>query len=102
MLPLATALDGMSRADMMRLTGMEPPALRDAVVRYNVEGTGWTAQLAQAKPNPALTETEQAPLSNAPSAALTVPRTVAQTGLCPCCVAGSSAASTSGCTRPTS
>lgn len=35
---IAHALDGMSRAEAARLSGMERQALRDAVVRYNAEG----------------------------------------------------------------
>ena len=38
MLAIASALEGMSRADAARLAGMERQALRDAVVRYNAEG----------------------------------------------------------------
>ena len=38
MLAIASALEGMSRADAARLVGMERQALRDAVVRYNAEG----------------------------------------------------------------
>ncbi len=38
MLAIANALEGMSRAEAARLIGMERQALRDAVVRYNVEG----------------------------------------------------------------
>ncbi len=37
MLAIANALEGMSRAEAARLAGMERRALRDAVVRYNVE-----------------------------------------------------------------
>jgi hypothetical protein len=35
MMAIANALDGMTRAEAARLAGMEPQALRDAVVRYN-------------------------------------------------------------------
>lgn len=38
MLAIASALEGLSRADAARLAGMERQALRDAVVRYNAEG----------------------------------------------------------------
>jgi hypothetical protein len=38
MLAIANALEDMSRADAARLAGMERPALRDAVVRYNAKG----------------------------------------------------------------
>lgn len=38
MLAVASALEGMSRAEAARLAGMERQALRDAVVRYNAEG----------------------------------------------------------------
>ena len=36
---IANALEGMTRAEAARLAGMERQALRDAVVRYNAEGT---------------------------------------------------------------
>ena len=38
MLAIANALESRSRAEAARLAGMERQALRDAVVRYNVEG----------------------------------------------------------------
>ena len=38
MLAIANALEGMSRAEAARLAGMERQALRDAVLRYNLEG----------------------------------------------------------------
>jgi transposase len=38
LLAIANALDGFSRAEAARLAGMERQALRDAVLRYNVEG----------------------------------------------------------------
>ena len=38
MLAIATAREGMSRAEAARLAGMERQALREAVVRYNAEG----------------------------------------------------------------
>lgn len=38
LLAVANALDGMTRAEAARLAGMERQALRDAVLRYNVEG----------------------------------------------------------------
>jgi transposase len=38
LLAIANALEGMSRAEAARLAGMERQALRDAVIRYNVEG----------------------------------------------------------------
>src|ERR687898_1161478 len=38
MLAIATALEGMSRADAARAAGIERPALRDAVLRFNAEG----------------------------------------------------------------
>ena len=38
-LAIAHALDGFSRAEAARLAGMERQALRDAVIRYNAEGT---------------------------------------------------------------
>ena len=37
MYAIANALDGMSRAEVARLAGVEPQALREAVVRYNAE-----------------------------------------------------------------
>ena len=38
---IAHVLDGISRADAARLCGMDRQALRDAVVRYNVESASW-------------------------------------------------------------
>ena len=38
MYAIASALEGMTRAEAARLAGMERQALRDAVVRYNAEG----------------------------------------------------------------
>jgi hypothetical protein len=38
MYAIAHALDWLGRAEAARLAGMERQALRDAVVRYNVEG----------------------------------------------------------------
>jgi transposase len=38
MYAIASALEGMSRAEAARLVGLERQALRDAVVRYNAEG----------------------------------------------------------------
>ena len=39
MLAIASALEGKSRAEAARLAGMERQALRDAVIRYNAEGS---------------------------------------------------------------
>jgi hypothetical protein len=36
---IAHALEGLPRAEAARLAGMERQALRDAVVRYNAEGS---------------------------------------------------------------
>ena len=38
MMAIANALEGMTRAEAARLAGMERQALRNAVVRYNIEG----------------------------------------------------------------
>ena len=38
MMAIASALEGMTRAEAARLAGMERQALRDAVLRYNAEG----------------------------------------------------------------
>ena len=38
LLAIASALEGLSRAEAARLAGIERQALRDAVVRYNAEG----------------------------------------------------------------
>jgi hypothetical protein len=40
LLAIASALEGLSRADAARLAGMERQALRDAVIRYNADGPG--------------------------------------------------------------
>ncbi len=38
LLAIASALEGLSRAEAARLAGMERQALRDAVIRYNADG----------------------------------------------------------------
>jgi transposase len=48
MLAIANALEGMSRAQAARAAGIERQSLRDAVVRFNVEGSAawWTVRTA--------------------------------------------------------
>ena len=58
---IAHALEGMSRAEAARLAGMERQALRDAVVRYNVEGVGGLGDRPRTRPS-RLTEGQQATL----------------------------------------
>ena len=58
---IGNALDGMSRADAARAAGMERQALRDAVVRYNVEGVDGLSDRPRVRAS-RLTEGQQATL----------------------------------------
>src|ERR1700753_3472515 len=58
---IATALEGMPRAEAARLAGMERQALRDAVVRYNAEGIDGLSDRPRPKPSH-LSEGQQAAL----------------------------------------
>ena len=60
---IAHVLDGMSRAEAARLCGMERQALRDAVVRFNVEGVDGLVDRPRPGRQPLLTEGEQAALA---------------------------------------
>jgi transposase len=63
MLASANALEGMSRAEAARLAGMERQALRDAVVRYNVEGLAGLHDRPKPGRPQRLSEAEQAALA---------------------------------------
>ena len=63
MLAIANALDGLSRADAARLAGMERPALRDAVGRYNAEGLSGLYDRPKPGRRERLSEAEQAALA---------------------------------------
>jgi transposase len=60
MLAVASALDGLPRAEAARLAGMERQALRDAVIRYNAEGPAGLRDRAKPGRPPILGEAEQA------------------------------------------
>src|ERR1051326_797154 len=60
---IANALEGMSRAEAARLAGMERQALRDAVVRYNVEGLAGLRDRPKDRPPRRLTAAEEATLA---------------------------------------
>lgn len=62
MLAVASAMEGMSRAEAARLAGMERQALRDAAVRYNAEGLKGLRDRPKPGRPPALTDAEQAAL----------------------------------------
>lgn len=62
---IAHALDGMSRAEAARLTGMDRQALRDAVIRYNAEGVDGLFDRPKGHRRERLSESEQAVLANA-------------------------------------
>src|SRR5215212_9285734 len=64
MLALANALDGMSRADAARAAGIERPALRDAVLRFNAEGLAGLVDRPYGRRPERLSEGEQAVLIN--------------------------------------
>jgi transposase len=63
MLAIATALEGRSRAEAARLAGMERQALRDAVLRYNVEGLAGLYDRPKPGRPERLSEAEQAVLA---------------------------------------
>lgn len=63
MLAVANALEGMSRAQAARLTGMERQALRDAVLRYNAEGIAGLDDRPKPGRPERLSEAEQAALA---------------------------------------
>jgi transposase len=63
MLAIANALEGMGRAEAARLAGMERQALRDAVVRYNAEGTSGLYDRPKPGRPERLSEAEQAALA---------------------------------------
>jgi Transposase and inactivated derivatives len=60
---IANALEGMSRAAVVRTAGMDRQALRDAVVRYNAEGLGGLYERPTSGRPTSLTDAELAPLS---------------------------------------
>ena len=59
---IAGALEGLSRAEAARLAGMERQALRDAVLRYNAEGTAGLHDRPRSGRRPRLTEEQRAAL----------------------------------------
>src|SRR5215212_3726406 len=63
LLAIANALEGMSRAEAARLAGMERQALRDAVVRYNLEGLAGLHDRPKPGRPERLSEAEQAALA---------------------------------------
>ena len=56
-------VDGMSRAEAARLSGMERQASRDAVVRYNAEGLSGLHDRLRSGRKPRLTEAERIELA---------------------------------------
>ena len=62
MLAIANTLDGMSRADAARAAGIERQSLRDAVVRFNVEGLAGLVDRPHGRRAEVLSEGEQAML----------------------------------------
>ena len=63
MLAIANALESRSRAEAARLAGMERQALRDAVVRYNMEGLAGLYDRPKPGRPARLSEAEQAALA---------------------------------------
>jgi transposase len=59
---IAGALEGMTRAEAARLAGLERQALRDAVLRYNVEGLAGLHDRPRSGRRPRLTEEQRAAL----------------------------------------
>jgi transposase len=62
MYAIAHALEGKSRAEAARLSGMERQALHDAVVRYNAEGLAGLHDRPKGRRRPVLDEAEGAAL----------------------------------------
>jgi transposase len=62
MMAIANALEGMTRAEAARLAGMERQALRDAVVRDNVEGLDGLHDRPHPGGKPQLDDQQRAPL----------------------------------------
>ena len=60
MYAISHALEGVTRAEAARLSGMERQALRDAVVRYNAEGLAGLYDRPKGRPRPRLSEGEEA------------------------------------------
>jgi transposase len=58
MYAIAHALEGKSRAEAARLSGMERQALHDAVVRYNAEGVAGLHDRPKGRRRPVLDEAE--------------------------------------------
>ena len=64
MLAIANALEGMSRAQAARAAGIERQSLRDAVLRFNVEGLAGLVDRPHGRRAEVLSEGEQAVLVN--------------------------------------
>jgi transposase len=62
MYAIAHALEGKSRAEAARLSGMERQALHDAVVRYNAEGLAGLHDRPKGRRRPVLDEAEDVAL----------------------------------------
>ena len=62
MYAIAHALEGKSRAEAARLSGMERQALHDAVVRYNAEGLSGLHDRPKGRRRPVLNDAEGAAL----------------------------------------
>ena len=62
MLAIANALEGPTRAEAVRLAGLERQALRDAVLRFNAEGLDGLRDRPKSGRPPALSEGRQAVL----------------------------------------
>ena len=62
MLAIANALEGLSRADAARAAGIERQSLRDAVLRFNVEGLAGLVDRPNGRRPERLTDGEQAAL----------------------------------------
>ena len=101
LLAIASALEGLSRAEAARLAGMERQALRDAVVRYNAEGpAGLHGRPKPGRPE-RLSEAEQAALApHASSPDPTRSGTARRPGRALICATGSRRASARRSTRP--
>ncbi len=63
MYAIAHALEGKSRAEAARLSGMERQALRDAVVRYNTEGLAGLHDRPKGHRRPVLDQDDEAALT---------------------------------------
>ena len=99
MYAIAHALEGKSRAEAVRLAGMERQALHDAVVRYNTEGLAGLHNQPNGRRRPVLDEAEGVALKRIVLAGPDLPVTAALNGRCPRSPRRSRASGARACTQ---